>query len=203
MALSQSANAFIRQPNATNVNTNETGDPGAEAEINAIGVVVIVIILVVLFSVWVGLAQWPRGKIRAWRKRRSTNKLEKARRKALSANSNADKALTAGTLGMAASAVALTQADIEAAVGNINTRVAGKTQTLPPALEKNASQASTVVIEKSRDLVKDAATDQDENQEATLAKPSRAIVRGSSLPKLPFISPGSPFGSMKFKNSMK
>jgi len=201
---SQNANALIRQPTATDNDTEVDVDAGSEAEINVVGVVVIVIILLVLLVLWAGLASWPRGKIKAWLKRRSAKGVERARKKALSTNATADTAIAEG-LASTTSAVDLTQADIESAVSMINNGVAKELRTVPsaPPLEKNVSEASTVVEKEARIPTKGSPEVQ-ETVNLAPVDPSRAVVRDSSWPRLPFISPSSPlFGSMTRKFGRK
>lgn len=107
----------------------------------------------------------------------------------------------------AASAVDLTEADIESAVSMINTRVAKELRTVPPLalMEKNVSSASTVVEEpaQTKKTVKILVSQesQDVTDASLPATPTRAMTRESSLPILPIIPTGSPFASMRSMRS--
>lgn len=196
----RNTNSFIRQPNDPEINTNAADGGASEAEINIIGVVVIVVMIIGLFCLWAGLAKWPRGKIRGWFTRLSTHKTEKARDKGVEANTKADKMLAEG-MGSTPSAVDLTQADIEAAVSLINARVAQELRTVPPALERNISEASTVVEEERRLPLGKITEDTAEHAAAIPPpeEPPRAAARENSMPRLSLFLPGSTFGSMRFK----
>ncbi|TCD71478.1 hypothetical protein EIP91_008858 [Steccherinum ochraceum] len=216
----QNANTLIRQPSDPNVNTLDQHDVKSEAEINAVGIIVIVIIVVVLFGLWAGFAQWPRGKIKGWWKLWKANKMQKTRLRAEKADGKAVDALAEGTLGATASAVDLTEADIEAAVSQINAKRDDDTsslkgaRTIRPPLEKQVSSTSTVVVEEPDGRTKDELSVRWENVQVpgpeeslpalpTVTEPRRAVTRGSSFPRLPSIplGLGSPLMqmSMRFK----
>ncbi|KAH8102612.1 hypothetical protein BXZ70DRAFT_794107 [Cristinia sonorae] len=194
LVLDRNANTLIRKPNDTKVNTQEADDDGSQAEINIIGVVIIIIMIFVLFSLWAGLAKWPRGKIRGCIKGCSEGKREKARRKAMKANKKADMAMVEEGLGSTPSAVDLTRADIESAVNALNARViSGELHPIPPPAEKTISVASTVVPIEGGEKENSAFS-----KDNSPLVPPKALIRESSLPDLPSITPGSPFGSMRF-----
>lgn len=197
----QNANALIRKPNSTDPYTTDMGDNGSEIEIGIMGLAVIIIMFLVVVSLWAGLAQYPRGKIKAWVRRWKTDKAQKARRRATLANAKAEEDLVEG-IPTNAGAVDLTPADIESAVSRINLSATKSFVRTPSPLGKVGSGASTVAVEEKDPQqigtsdISPAPTLSSSEDEAA-AEPRRSSIR-NSFPGLPFITPGSPFGSSRF-----
>ncbi|THH28882.1 hypothetical protein EUX98_g5296 [Antrodiella citrinella] len=197
----QKDNALIGQPYvSTGDYSSPHVDASSQAEINAIGVVVIIVILMVLVCLWAGLADWPRGKIKAWVKGRVAKRSERARRKTQALATTTSNAI-AEVKGSPTSAKDLSQADIESAVGMINNSMANRTVGPALTMQKNISSTSTVVEEEVMRSVEGSLPPIHVQGTVTslpkLAEPTRAVVRDSSWPKLPIIPPGSPLGSLR------